>query len=481
MPNTKISALVGATLAEVCLPTAAGFGMFPVVKVANVSNRGVDLFQAAYGMGRRYQNTLWGFQAGYALVYAPIPTSNTLIGNRAGYYVAASYNVMVGARAGYYRPTGFDTVIGFRAGEQSKGPYDYSHVFVGFDAAQVGFQYGGGVVIGYRAGQQNTNGSNAVAIGFDAGRYSSLTDCVFVGPYAGEFCQATGQVAIGHSALGQSALGGDGAIGIGLQSGLVNEAPGNLFVGYYSGRNSDQGFGQTIIGNNAGASGSGAGFSYNTFLGSFAGFNSTGRGNVFLGCYTGNIVAAGDYNVSIGYNSDISSGYSRTCGVGYSAYTSEDECNSFGCYAYNRVPATTVIRGTMLTRAVFGGDPNSVAAFSCAVVTLTTGVFNLKTPSSVTLTIPAGARFYLDEVSLITTNVNILATQPTISAGISGNDTKYVNGITTTLLTATGTRESFAITGTDGETSLTATVDVGATGTTVEGRFQFKGVLIEDE
>ncbi len=52
----------------------------------------------------------------------------------------------------------------------------------------------------------------------------------------------------------------------------------------------------------------------------------------------------------------------------------------------------------------------------------------------------------------------------------------------TTDLTASGKREYHdPLVPEDGETSLTATVVTGATGTTVKGRFYWKGMLVEDE
>lgn len=218
-----------------------------------------------------------------------------------------------------------------------------------------------------------------------------------------------------------------------------------------------------------------------------------------------NIVAAGAYQAtavgcsneaqgvkttSVGYSNRATDafgsavGYSNLAGfygsaLGYRNEALGDFCSAFGFKAISRVDKTTNICGPQIIRRDDGEDPLSSL---CGVETvLMSNEVDLKSAATITINIPATSHFWLDEVFVEATSVVGLIAQPFVSFGITGNDTKYVASTQTTLLTADRTRERFSTTGADGEDTLTATVVTPATGTTVLGRFGFRGLLIEDE
>ena len=104
-------------------------------------------------------------------------------------------------------------------------------------------------------------------------------------------------------------------------------------------------------------------------------------------------------------------------------------------------------------------------------------VQNLKTLAAINLAVPAGFRFFIEECFIVATTISALSAQPVVSFGNGTDAVKYVNNVTCTLLTATNTRERFGVNGSDGETALTAVVNTIAAGTTVSGRFGFRGIL----
>jgi hypothetical protein len=96
--------------------------------------------------------------------------------------------------------------------------------------------------------------------------------------------------------------------------------------------------------------------------------------------------------------------------------------------------------------------------------------------------LPAGCRFYISELGLITHTVTGLVAQPTVRFGISGTPAKHLAATLTTLLTVAHKREKWTpLVPEDGESSLSAGVTVAANATTMRGRFYWKGILVEDE
>ena len=124
---------------------------------------------------------------------------------------------------------------------------------------------------------------------------------------------------------------------------------------------------------------------------------------------------------------------------------------------------------------IISGSGGSVTTDGPAV--LYSSVVDFTTLDSVTVPVVAGHRFYLEECLVIADTIVGLTSQPTVSFGNGTDPIKYQDNVATTLLTASDTRERFEVNGTDGETVLTAKVDVVAGATTFEGKFGFRGII----
>ncbi len=103
---------------------------------------------------------------------------------------------------------------------------------------------------------------------------------------------------------------------------------------------------------------------------------------------------------------------------------------------------------------------------------------DLKVAATTTLAVTAGFRFYVEEVSIIALSIAGLVAQPIVSFGITGINIKYVNALQFTQLLATWDRERIQLAGTNGETTLNATVDTIANAGTFSARFCWSGVLL---
>ncbi len=120
--------------------------------------------------------------------------------------------------------------------------------------------------------------------------------------------------------------------------------------------------------------------------------------------------------------------------------------------------------------------------FSGVETVLMTKEVDLKATGTRTITLPTGARFWINEMGIIATCVAGMVTQPEISIGITGNTIKHLDESTTLNLTAAGKRERYIPTSPDdGELTLVGAVTAVATGTLMCGRFYFKGLLVENE
>lgn len=207
----------------------------------------------------------------------------------------------------------------------------------------------------------------------------------------------------------------------------------------------------------------------------------------------GNIASGINYEVAVGYDNTASGGRSIAYGagseatgeyslaVGYHCTASGDYTTAIGYIARARIPKTTNICGPQIIRK---DDGEEVAfRFFCGVeVILMSKEVDLEVVADQTLTLPAGCKFWLNEIGLIATSIDTLTVQPTIRFGITGDLDKHMTAALTTAITATGKREiETPLVPEDGETSLTAGVTITATATTALGRFYWKGMLIEDE
>jgi hypothetical protein len=223
------------------------------------------------------------------------------------------------------------------------------------------------------------------------------------------------------------------------------------------------------------------------------------------------VSAASPYSAAVGYTNDVSGYQGCAVGVanassginapaiGFACYASGDyssaigngstasglRATALGHFAAARVDLTTNICGPQIIRKDNADGPDDAFwKFAGVETVLMTDEVDFKGLFTRTLTLPAGCHFWLDEVFIIATDTDTIAVQPTVSFGITGTPTKYVNAQLTTALTANLTRQRYdtgAVPAIDGEASLLATIDVVATATKLKGRFGFRGLLIEDE
>lgn len=309
----------------------------------------------------------------------------------------------------------------------------------------------------------------------DIGQVRKVSGALIGGDFTGD---ARGTLAIDiqtyRSAVAQVASGGY-AIAVGI---------GCLASGYKS---AVIGYGATASGNYSLSVGKGttAGGDYATAVGynaSASGYKATAIG---YGATVG-----GDSSLSIGNNTTV--GGVNAAAIGYNASATGENslavgkgslANSLGSVALG-VNAIT-IAPTVSVIAPPIAVPQTTGDFVLAggvEVVLMTVETDLKAVADVTLTIPTGAHFWLDEIGVIATVVDTMSVQPTIRFGITGTLAKQKAEAITTLLTAALKRESYTpLVPQDGETTLTAGVTTGATATEMQGRFYFKGLLVEDQ
>jgi len=203
-----------------------------------------------------------------------------------------------------------------------------------------------------------------------------------------------------------------------------------------------------------------------------------GSAAIGIGC-----TASGNYSSAIGLSCTASANYSFAFGYACQA-TVGNSCAAIGVSARARIANTTNICGPQIVRKDNGESAGSAFRLFCGVeVMLATKEIDLKVVAEHTITIPAGAHFWITEVGLWVTSINTMTVQPTVRFGITGTPAKHLAATLTTNLTAQYKRQTAApLVPNDGETGgITFGVTGGATATTMKGRAYFRGILVEDE
>ena len=236
-------------------------GLYCYAKIGGVKLwRGAGNLNHNTGLGHDTLNNASGGQDCTAVGHNALNNSTT-----------GSANTVVGSHAMVGTVTGNNNVaVGH--GALNKNTSGYNNTAVGRLA---GLELLGGhnnTFLGLEAGTNNTSGSNNIYGGSGAGKYESTsTDNVAIGwncfgaeRSGGNSNQFNKNVCIGHQALAQQRIAnGDGE---------------NVCIGYRAMYNvTTSGWRNCIIGYQAGHTQNGA--SYNTFLGTFAGYNYTSGGN----------------------------------------------------------------------------------------------------------------------------------------------------------------------------------------------------------
>ncbi len=200
--------------------------------------------------------------------------------------------------------------------------------------------------------------------------------------------------------------------------------------------------------------------------------------------------AVADDVLTIAFGSNSKASNNSAIAFGYFAQAYGNAANAFGEGAVANINQTTNLSGPLITKktsALVGANYFNEGA--AAVITLTTEEVSLTSIADYTITIPAGAKFYPDEVDLIVTTVDgTITTQPTIRAGITGTLDFYLAAVITADL-GTGTplfarERKQTLLSNMGNSTITAGITIAGvknTATVYKGRFVFRGLLIESE
>lgn len=191
-------------------------------------------------------------------------------------------------------------------------------------------------------------------------------------------------------------------------------------------------------------------------------------------------IANGSFATAIGYDTIAAGAFSTALGAGASATANRG--TAIGDYATNRVADSHVITGMSLVRKDNGEAATDEHLFFVGSENIVySKIVDLKTLADdvATITVPTGSTFYVKEVGVLVTSASGVTGQPNVSFGITGNTTAILASTATTKNAAKGL-DVFTPISRDGINSLTASVKIAATGTTLSGRFYWKGMLVED-
>jgi len=195
-------------------------------------------------------------------------------------------------------------------------------------------------------------------------------------------------------------------------------------------------------------------------------WGSPGDGyDVAVGAYS---FCGADYGVALGSGARVEAGNTGGIAIGNTT-VARDRTLQLG--------ALSVVPRNIKS----GTDADAIWQSTGPQVVVMTAAKDLKTLASYTLTLPTGVTFYPDEVGVIITAASGVSGQPTVRFGITGDETKYLAATATTGLDAVRDRQRFpTLVSDDGAQTLRAEVTVAATGTTLTGRFYWRGTAVSD-
>ncbi len=200
---------------------------------------------------------------------------------------------------------------------------------------------------------------------------------------------------------------------------------------------------------------------------------------VALGSYA---AAQGNAALAVGCNAQA-----QTVGgiaLGTQAQAVNPYSIAIGFDAAARVNFGLNLGATILTKR---SDPRSLdpavwfGYYGGAVVVVFGPLVDLTVPGDITLVVPPGARFWLDQVGLVITAAGGVVTPPTVRYGIQGAPAKHVPPTLLATVSA-GRRERFTPAAwQDGETTASFGVTVGANAAQCLGRPYWQGLFVENE
>lgn len=209
-----------------------------------------------------------------------------------------------------------------------------------------------------------------------------------------------------------------------------------------------------------------------------------------------NSIAIGSENLTLGLNSiaigrHCSATATESVAFGIRCISSASGATALGNRAVSRIPNTLNVGGLPIIRKDNAeGLGTEFISYSGMPAIIQSKIVDLKTAQIYQIALPIGPQFWIDEVGVEVVSANGVTGTPFVSWGTVVNVTytqKYRQIEQMTRLTAFGNREVFTTFENDvGETSdnvntvyLAARVEIGATGTTLTGRFYWKGRYVE--
>lgn len=338
-------------------------------------------------------------------------------------------------------------------------------------------------------GGANLQASNykAIAIGWDFNVAANYA--IAIG--TGKFNSGTRSVSIGHYGYAQSNYGvslgayayatGAGGVALGAQSSAGSY---RTAVGYSA---LATGGSSVALGTTANANGS-----FAIAIGGYAAVTSDY--GILIG---GNAsLATSDYGIAIGYGHAVS-GSGQSVAIGYRITMSGAQRGiALGYEARPGTANTAHIAAPIVIVADHGGIAagdagDRLRGFAGAEVVLLSKSYDLTDISPFdggTLgtkdfwVMPAGVKFYPDEVGIVTDSYTAVTTGPTASFGHGGAGTQILNNqaFSNVVLGQSGGRGQYASAAPEGVGTVSIAMNVAATATALTGRFFVRGLMVEN-
>jgi hypothetical protein len=273
-------------------------------------------------------------------------TQNSFLGASAGNQnTSGQNNVFLGYRSGFNNTTGNNNLF-LGSGSGLNNQVGYNNTFGGYNSGYFNTRGNFNAFFGSGSGYANTEGSNNTFMGADAGSANTTgANNTYVGSLAG----SAGNTAAQNTFVGASA-------------GSTNTGTANTFIGDHAGQSNQDGGFNVFVGSSAGSNNtSGIG---NLFLGQQAGFNNnTGSYNLFMGNGSGSGTATGTGNTAIGNGSFLrNTGGSRNTAIGqYAGVDSKGDDNVFiGSLADVASPGLSLTNATAIGSRARVSQSNSI-------------------------------------------------------------------------------------------------------------------------
>lgn len=241
-------------------------------------------------------------------------------------------------------------------------------------------------------------------------------------------------------------------------------------------------------------------------------FSGTGRGSYALDLQgertDPNQVAGGDKSVSLGNECTSSATGAVAIGLGPAAsgvnalalgaaaaaggndslalgslsFAQSSQANAIGYSAAARIAKTTNISGPIIGQLnSFQANADWFQQLAGADIILRTAWLDAKTVADYVMTLPAGLRFWVDEVGVYVPSFTGVTAQPFVRFGINGTPQKDLANVQTLNLTGLGKRQMYVpLVPGDGETSLLFGIATAATGAGFYVAAYWRGILLEN-